>query len=57
MNPRVHPDIAHIIATTLRMPPAAVDPCVACTLKAVCELIACPKIGPEDIEAPEGAKE
>jgi|WetSurMetagenome_2_1015567.scaffolds.fasta_scaffold488438_2 hypothetical protein len=58
MNTNLPPILEDVINDHFpRMKGLRRDPCAACTLKAVCEAITCPKIGPEDIEAPKGAEE
>ncbi|MDD5304748.1 MAG: hypothetical protein PHS14_16760 [Elusimicrobia bacterium] len=56
----VHIDIQKIIATTLRIAPAKVQPCDHCG-PGVCKYYPCedvdPKTGPDAIAVPAGAKE
>jgi hypothetical protein len=55
----IHPDIEHMLGSILRMPAAKSGryPCELCAEADICEVYPCPKIGPEDIDVPEGAED
>jgi hypothetical protein len=61
MNSHGHPDIAHLMASILRLPPAKVMPCDQCGIAPCdhypCENVTHPDYGLVEIRASAGAKE